>query len=344
MSVIPRRTLERPNGCSATARRTICTRAYKRPYPGTYRDTRPKNLITPSARRPQMRCKWAFTAQLAGLVAGVHIDAAAQTAATRELVARAIAYEHGEGVAKDQKLALTLYCQAARSGDADAQFSLGWMYANGRGMPHDDRTAAGLFALAAAQGHEHAQRMLAIVGEHDRQLPECMQTSVLAGSDPDADAFANLPPEKQRYAELVRRLAPAYGIRPRLALAVIAVESNFEPRARSPKDARGLMQLIPDTATRFKVRNAYDPAENIHGGLAYLRWLLAYYRGQVTLVAAAYNAGEGAVDRHRGVPPYAETRAYVQRIRRLFPSEDHPYDASVVDPSPLIAGTRSKRM
>ena len=101
------------------------------------------------------------------------------------------------------------------------------------------------------------------------------------------------------------------------------------------------MQLIPGTATRFNVRNAYDPAENVHGGLAYLRWLLAYYRGQVNLVAAAYNAGEGAVDRHRGVPPYAETRDYVRRIRQHFPSDEHPYDPSVAEPSPLVAGARS---
>jgi soluble lytic murein transglycosylase-like protein len=218
------------------------------------------------------------------------------------------------------------------------------MYANARGLPRDDRLAAGLFALAAAQRHEHAQRMLAVVGEHDRHLPDCMLASMPAPPDLDADAFADLPPEKRQYAELARALAPGYGIRPRLALAVIATESNFQPHARSPKDARGLMQLIPDTATRFKVRNAFDPAENVHGGLAYLRWLLAYYRGQVTLVAAAYNAGENAVDRHRGVPPYAETRAYVQRIRRHFPSEEHPYDPSVADPSPIIAGAPSARM
>ena len=282
---------------------------------------------------------------LAGTLAAIaHADATAQTAATRELVARAVAYEHGEGVAKDPQLAVTLYCQAARLGDPDAQFGLGWMYANGRGLPRDDRLAAGLFALAAAQRHEHAQRMLSVVGEDDRRLPECLQTTMPAAPTLDADAFANLPAEKQKYAELVRSLAPGYGIRPRLALAVIAVESNFDPRARSPKDAQGLMQLIPGTASRFKVRNAFDPTENVHGGLAYLRWLLAYYRGQVTLVAAAYNAGENAVDRHRGVPPYAETREYVRRIQRYFPSEEHPYDPSVVEPSPLITGARSARM
>jgi len=278
------------------------------------------------------------------LALGVSAAATAQTNATREVVARAVAYEHGEGVAKDPKLAALLYCQAARSGDPDAQYGLGWMYANGRGVAGDDRLAAGLFALAAAQRHEHAQRMLGYVGAEDRRLPECMTASMPAAADIDADAFADLPPEKQRYAELARSLAPGYGIRPRFALAVIAVESNFQPGARSPKDARGLMQLIPDTATRFRVRNAFDPAENVHGGLAYLRWLLAYYRGQVTLVAAAYNAGENAVDRHRGVPPYVETRAYVQRIRRHFPSEDHPYDPSVTEPSPLLGGQPTARM
>ena len=74
------------------------------------------------------------------------------------------------------------------------------------------------------------------------------------------------------------------------------------------------MQLIPDTAARFKVRNPMDPAQNIRGGMAYLRWLMAYFEGDIALVAAAYNAGEGAVERYRGVPPYAETRAYVRRI------------------------------
>lgn len=286
----------------------------------------------------------AVLALVGGLVAGLHFDATARTSASRELVERAVAYEHGEGVPKDQQRAVTLYCEAARSGDPEGQFGLGWMYANGRGVARDDRIAAGLFALAAQRGHEHAQRMLGLLGEEDRRLPECMRLAVPGAMELDTDAFAHLPVEKRKYAELVRQLAPSYGIRPRLALAVIAIESNFEPRARSPKDARGLMQLVPDTATRFSVRNAYDPAENVRGGLAYLRWLLAYYRGQVKLVVAAYNAGEGAVDRYRGVPPYAETRDYVRRIRQHFPSDEHPYDPSVTEPSPLVAGARSTGM
>jgi TPR repeat protein len=261
-----------------------------------------------------------------------------------ELVARAIAYEHGEGVTKDFVKAAFFYCEAARRGDAEGQYGLGWMYANGRGLPHDDAIAASLFALAAAQGHEHAQRMERFVGGAIDRLPDCMQPPTMPAPilvfDDGTDTFTALPAYKQKFAELVRTLAPKYDVSPRLALAIVAVESNFEPYARSPRDARGLMQLIPDTASRFNVKNAYDPHDNVRGGLAYLRWLLAYYRGQVELAAAAYNAGENAVDRHRGVPPYAETRDYVKKIRRLYGANEHPYNAHVADPSPLVGAAR----
>jgi soluble lytic murein transglycosylase-like protein len=103
------------------------------------------------------------------------------------------------------------------------------------------------------------------------------------------------------------------------------------------------MQLIPETAARFNVRKPFDPAQNIRGGLAYLRWLLAYFGGNVTLVAAAYNAGEGTVERYGGVPPYAETRAYVQKIRRYFRRDEHPFDATVTDPSPELSRIRAVR-
>jgi soluble lytic murein transglycosylase-like protein len=83
--------------------------------------------------------------------------------------------------------------------------------------------------------------------------------------------------------EIVRELAPLFEIDPQLVLAVIGTESNFNPKAKSPKNAQGLMQLIPETAERFKVRDAYDPVQNIRGGLAYLRWLLAYFQGDVEL-------------------------------------------------------------
>ena len=145
------------------------------------------------------------------------------------------------------------------------------------------------------------------------------------------------PPQIVRFVEL---LAPQYQLEPHVVLAVMKQESNFDPGALSPKNAQGLMQLIPDTARRFNVRNAADPAQNIRGGMAYLRWLLAYFEGDIALAAAGYNAGEGAVDRYRGVPPYRETRAYVERILRHVGQDRHPYDSRVVAPSPMLRKLR----
>ena len=275
--------------------------------------------------------------------------APATTAGPSPLVAQAIAYEHGEGVPKDPARAAALYCEAARAGDADALFNLGWMYANGRGIARDYDVAASLFTRAAAAGHVQAQKVLPLFRAGQGALPDCLRDgpATVAGVPYDivraeVDPFGDLPPYKKAIADVVNKVAPAYGIEPRLALAVIAVESNFDHMARSEKDARGLMQLIPQTALRFKVRNAYDIRDNVRGGLSYLRWLLSYYRGEVRLAAAAYNAGEGAVDRYGGVPPFAETRDYVNRVLTLFRSERHPYDPSVVDPSPVV-GTAPRR-
>ncbi len=82
------------------------------------------------------------------------------------------------------------------------------------------------------------------------------------------------------------------------------------------------------------MRKPFDPEQNVRGGLSYLRWLLAYFRGDVALVAAGYNAGEGAVNRYLGIPPYAETRGYVQRILEIFRRHEHPFDAAITEPSP----------
>ncbi len=124
------------------------------------------------------------------------------------------------------------------------------------------------------------------------------------------------PPEIER---LARAAARRHGLDPDLVLAIIRIESGFRVRARSPKGAMGLMQLMPGTARRFGVRDAWDPAQNLRGGCAYLAWLLDRYDGDLELAAAAYNAGERAVDAHGGVPPFAETRAYVAALRRLYP-------------------------
>lgn len=262
----------------------------------------------------------------------------------------AVRYEHAEGVAKDLQKANALYCQAAKLGYTEAQFKLGWVYANGRGVLRDEGLAAALFQMAAEQGHEHAAKLLQYVRlRSDTQLPPCLlpdppmalvrEESAAAQDLAEESESAVAPSEIE---VLVRRLAPQYSVDPKLAMALISVESAFNSKAVSPKNAQGLMQLIPETAERFGVKKVFNPIDNIKGGLAYLRWLLAFFQGDVSLVLAGYNAGERAVERYRGIPPYAETRNYVRRITGLYTRANHPYEPGVVEPSAVMAKIKRK--
>ena len=118
------------------------------------------------------------------------------------------------------------------------------------------------------------------------------------------------------YRDLIRAAATRHALAPELIESVILVESNFEARAVSRKGARGLMQLMPATAARLGVRNVFDVRQNVEGGVRHLRYLVDLYGGNLALALAAYNAGVEAVGRYGGIPPYAETRAYVQRVLR----------------------------
>ncbi len=234
-------------------------------------------------------CAWLALA-IAGAV-GPATGAESESRAPSPLVLEALAYEHGEGVRKDQLKAATLYCDAARDGDSEAQFSLGWMYVNGRGVARDDAAAAALFARAAAAGHPAAQKLQRYLGSDSGSLPDCMRPPEptpepepapqhTESLPPGPDPFANMPTWKQRIADQVAKLAPQYAVDARLALAVIAVESNFEPTARSVKDARGLMQLIPGTATRFNVKHPFDITDNLRGGSRTCAGCLRITRGK----------------------------------------------------------------
>lgn len=120
------------------------------------------------------------------------------------------------------------------------------------------------------------------------------------------------------YRDIIRQNARAYRLEEALVKAVIKAESNYNPQSLSNKGAQGLMQLIPETARLMNVDDPFDPAENIRGGSNYLRLMLNQFNGNLDLALAAYNAGPNAVQRHGGIPPYEETRNYVQRVRRYL--------------------------
>lgn len=143
-------------------------------------------------------------------------------------------------------------------------------------------------------------------------IPGCYACGVAPGVD-----FGNVRLNLQAFRGEVQAAAQRHGVDEAIVRAIIHAESAFRPHVVSPKNAQGLMQLIPATARRFGVRDAFDPAQNIEGGVKYLAWLLKRYNGDLTMAAAGYNAGEGAVDRYKGVPPYRETRQYVARVGQL---------------------------
>jgi soluble lytic murein transglycosylase-like protein len=127
--------------------------------------------------------------------------------------------------------------------------------------------------------------------------------------------------ERTSYDPMIERASDRHGIDARIVKAVIQVESSFQPGARSPKGAMGLMQLMPKTARQYAARNPYDPRSNIEAGTKYLSQLLSKF--ELPLALAAYNAGEDAVRRFGGIPPYAETQAYVAKILSLLGGVSH---------------------
>ncbi|MCB1753321.1 MAG: transglycosylase SLT domain-containing protein [Gammaproteobacteria bacterium] len=237
----------------------------------------------------------------------------------------ATALEHGEGVKRDMELAISWYCRAAGRGSADAQRSLGWIYANGKGVQKNDELAAYWLNKAARSGDEYAARLV-------KRIAVNVATPVTTGCPQVASASwlksRCVKTTCRKIVTLVEKLAADYRLDVNLVLAVISAESAFDPDAVSSRNARGLMQLIPETAERFGVKNPWDREENLRGGMAYLRWLLAYFNGNVEHALAGYNAGENRVTQYNGVPPFAETKAYVRRIISDYGKRFHPFDKS----------------
>ena len=271
------------------------------------------------------------------------------------LLLKAAGYEASAESHDDYWQAAAIYCEASRLGSTEAQYRLGMLYAFGKGVPENRAFAASLFSIASHQGHRKAFDMLETVNFKSQELPACVVSETLPekrpppvfvpaeDTEPIDRYLESLPSNKSWIIDLTNKISDWYDIDPKLVLSIITVESEFETKARSPKSAMGLMQLIPATAERFNVKNAFDASQNIRGGIKYLRWLLSYYRGNIELATAAYNAGEKAVDRYLGIPPYPETREYVKRLKKLYRRSTHPYDEKIAEPSPILVKRATSR-
>jgi soluble lytic murein transglycosylase-like protein len=175
--------------------------------------------------------------------------------------------------------------------------------------------ASGLTLKLASHRTEGDTAVLLLEGGGEIALP---RTAVRGFVPDEVVAEVDLPEGGGDLRALAAAAARRHGIDPDLVLAVVGVESAFQPEAVSPKGARGLMQLMPQTAASLGVRDALDPAENLDAGVRHLGSLLTLYGGDVTRALAAYNAGQGAVARHGGVPPFRETRAYVRKVLERY--------------------------
>lgn len=251
--------------------------------------------------------KWMTAVSLLFCFLAVFPAAVSAASKPAELTERALRFMHGEGVQRDLGRAVVYLCAAARKGHGPAAYELGWLYLQGRGrVARDDQLGAAWLREAVRLGEKPPARLMQSLA-----LTKKTSLACVAGNGMD------LRQTNARRAELmvkIHEMAPKFDLDPALVLEVVRAESNFNPRARSHKGALGLMQLIPATARRFGVKDPFDPVQNLRGGMAYLRWLQERFDGDIRLTLAGYNAGEAAVERHGGVPPYDETRDYVGKI------------------------------
>jgi len=271
-------------------------------------------------------------------------------------------YFYGVTVPQSIDHAIQLYCGAARLGNGEAQYRLGEIYSRTTTGRQDEVLAAAWFLRSALSKYDAAKKPLSrwdltavdIPAEPGcvlsanmmaRTMPRAKPAEAAQASKAVAAAPAPSPAlgdvVKRRDVErLVRGMAPEFGLSPELVLAVIEVESNFNPKAQSPKQAQGLMQLIPATARRFGVSDPWDPQQNVRGGMKYLSWLLDHFDGDVRLALAGYNAGEKAVKRYGGVPPYGETRGYLRRVSRVLGVSEEGLSAYQGRPNVFVAPRR----
>jgi soluble lytic murein transglycosylase-like protein len=183
-----------------------------------------------------------------------------------------------------------------------------------------------------------ADQIVAVIDAHGRKV-------YINTGEPDSPTGSFRPhhlsqvPPPAEIDRMVRQAAGRAQIDPKLVHAIIQVESEYNPNAVSDKGAMGLMQLVPATAQRFGVQNPFDPEQNIHGGVNYLKYLLGLFNGNLPLSLAAYNAGENSVLRSGGIPSFAETQDYIRKVTGLYTPGSAPNDGdrtSVQSPKPPI--------
>jgi soluble lytic murein transglycosylase-like protein len=188
--------------------------------------------------------------------------------------------------------------------------------------------AAGVFA---ADQPDRPPQMVSVV-RADPRTGKLVRSLVVTAKPVAARRAAEEAVAPRGFNEAVEAIAATQSLPPRLVHSVIKVESNYNPLAVSSKGAQGLMQLMPATARRFGVANSFDPVDNIQGGTRYLKYLLDLYKGDYNLALAAYNAGEGAVEKYGAVPPYPETINYLVEVSRQF-QKSAPAAAPVSQPA-----------
>lgn len=185
------------------------------------------------------------------------------------------------------------------------------VFSSGRTMSIKDYRVEGTTLVLMLRGGGEVScdpSMIDRIGPDEVPYPEPADEMALRLTDDE--------PASGPYAEMIQTIATEHGVDPRLVRAVIQVESAFRRDARSRKGAMGLMQLMPQMARSYRIDNPYDPRSNIEGGIKYLKSLLLQY--ELPIALAAYNAGETAIRRFGGIPPFRETRAYVTRVLQLF--------------------------
>ena len=229
--------------------------------------------------------------------------------------------------ARTKRLALCLLMSAFALGSITRVNAEQIFFANGRSMSVKDYRVDGDIITVTLRGGGEASFQKALVTEikaDEMPLVDANAASPASSADlglgdaaaPGAKSGGKEPLDARPFARLIQSVALKHGVDPELVHAVVQAESNYQPRARSGVGARGLMQVMPETAKDFGIKNLYDPANNLEAGVLYLKFLLA--RFDMKRAIAAYNAGPGAVRKYKGVPPFAETQQYVQKVLRFY--------------------------